>query len=182
MTVFFTADHHFGHANVIAFQDRPWPAIADHDAGLIDCWNAVVGPTDVVYHLGDFAYRTSREHAQSVFNRLNGVKHFIRGNHDKSWVDSLVWASVNDIAQVSEEGTRIVLCHYAMRVWPGDRRGAVMLYGHSHGRLSGNSQSLDVGVDCWGFTPESWSQIRDRLATLPPRLPPEDDDALGQGV
>ena len=92
------------------------------------------------------------------------------------------WASVNDIAQISVEGARIVLCHYAMRVWPGDRRGAVMLYGHSHGRLSGNSQSLDVGVDCWGFAPASWSQVRERLATLPPRLPLEDDDALAQGV
>jgi calcineurin-like phosphoesterase family protein len=63
---------------------------------------------------------------------------------------------------------KLVLCHYALRSRPGSRRGAVHLYGHSHGTLPGNGQSLDVGVDCWDFRPVSLSQIREVLEREPP--------------
>ena len=41
----------------------------------------------------------------------------------------------------------IVLCHYAMRVWNKSHHGNFMLYGHSHGSLADdpNSMSFDVG-------------------------------------
>ncbi len=43
-----------------------------------------------------------------------------------------------------------------------------MLYGHSHGSLPGNSQSVDVGVDNgWGYKPVTLAQIEQRLKTLP---------------
>ncbi|KRP89238.1 hypothetical protein AOQ73_26835 [Bradyrhizobium pachyrhizi] len=34
-----------------------------------------------------------------------------------------------------------------------DRRGAIHVYGHSHGKLPGNGASCDVGVDRWDFRP-----------------------------
>jgi len=61
-----------------------------------------------------------------------------------------------------------VLSHYSMRSWNGMRRGAVQLYGHSHGRLPGTNQCVDVGVDVWDFRPVSFPEIRQRLADLPP--------------
>jgi hypothetical protein len=53
-----------------------------------------------------------------------------------------------------------VLCHYALRTWNGSHRGALRLYGHSHGGLAGDSQSVDVGVDCWDFRPVTLDEIR----------------------
>ena len=47
------------------------------------------------------------------------------------------------------------------------RRGALHVYGHSHGKLPGNNVSLDVGVDCWNLRPVTLSEIRARLAMLP---------------
>jgi hypothetical protein len=38
---------------------------------------------------------------------------------------------------------------------------------HSHGGLAGDSQSLDVGVDCWDFRPVTLREIKERLATMP---------------
>ena len=72
------------------------------------------------------------------------------------------------MADITVDGTRLILCHYGMRVWPAMHRGALQLYGHSHGRLPGNSLSCDIGVDDWGYAPVSLPQIRARLATLPP--------------
>lgn len=65
------------------------------------------------------------------------------------------------------DGQTIVLCHYALRTWRNIRRGAIHLFGHSHGNLPGNRQSLDVGVDCTGYAPIALPQIRSMLAQLP---------------
>ena len=56
MTVFFTADTHFGHANVIRLSKSPFADISAMNEALISGWNEVVGNEDVVWHLGDFAY------------------------------------------------------------------------------------------------------------------------------
>jgi calcineurin-like phosphoesterase family protein len=58
-------------------------------------------------------------------------------------------------------------------VWNASHHGALHFYGHSHGNLPGDSQSLDVGVDCWDFRPASLAEIRARLATLPTRREPD---------
>lgn len=47
-------------------------------------------------------------------------------------------------AEVSINGQRIVLCHYAMRVWNHSSHGAWHLYGHSHGRLPSVDASLSM--------------------------------------
>ena len=85
--IWFTADHHFGHANIIRFCDRPFADVDAMNESLIANWNAVVTPKDTVYHLGDL-FLTNREAAQTIRSRLNGSICLIRGNHDKT-ADSL---------------------------------------------------------------------------------------------
>jgi len=31
MTIYFTADLHLGHTDILAFAQRPWPTIEEHD-------------------------------------------------------------------------------------------------------------------------------------------------------
>ena len=50
---------------------------------MIRAWNAVVRPQDIVWHLGDFAYKCTIEYAESVRARLNRRIRLIRGNHDE---------------------------------------------------------------------------------------------------
>lgn len=171
----FTADTHIGHAAILSptmhcKRGAHFRSIQEHDDALVENWNAVVAPDDEVFHLGDFAHKTSEEHARSVFRRLNGRKHLIKGNHEKLG-NKLEWASKHDFLEVTVDGKHLVLFHYGMRVWPRMRRGSLHLYGHSHGALPGCSQSLDVGVDAWDFRPVSLAEILDRMATLPPAYP-----------
>lgn len=175
MTVWFTADTHFGHANVIALCSRPFETVTEMDRALVDIWNSRVSPDDDVWHLGDFSHRNAKA-ASSYLARLHGRKRLIWGNHDSEEVRGLdVWASSQQMAEIAVDGTRLVLMHYAMKVWPGDRRGAIHLYGHSHARLLGDSQSCDVGVDVpfVGFGPVSLKEIQRHLTTLPPHADPE---------
>jgi len=136
------------------------------DEALIANWNAKVGQLDRVFHLGDFCM-TNRDRGQRIFNRLNGQKHLVLGNHDKTGRQIKGWNWVHAYHELTIDKQRIVLCHYAMRVFNRVHHGAIQLYGHSHGRLPGNSQQLDVGVDCWDYSPVNLDDIKRRLKTLP---------------
>ncbi len=88
MTVFFTSDHHFGHANILRFEDESrrnvsggrFQTIAEHDERLIELWNETVSADDTVYCLGDFSYK--QHTMEAVLPRMNGKKILIAGNHD----------------------------------------------------------------------------------------------------
>jgi calcineurin-like phosphoesterase family protein len=155
----FTADTHFGHANIVRSSARPFTSIEEHDEALVDNWNASVSPGDDVFHLGDFAFR-NKTSAAAYRWRLHGNIHLIEGNHDAAAHhirDSFVWYEQLHSIKVNDQA--IVLCHYAMRIWHKSHHGAWHLYGHSHFSLPDdpNARSLDVGVDA----------VAGRLANLP---------------
>ena len=79
--VFFTSDTHFYHANIINFCGRPFKNVEVMNETLIANWNSVVGPDDIVFHLGDFCLGGSAEWT-NILNRLNGKIYLIVGNHD----------------------------------------------------------------------------------------------------
>ena len=158
MTVFFTADTHFGDHRTINIQRRPFADVATMDAALIAGWNAVVGPEDLVWHLGDVARRPAA--VADLLARLNGRKHLLRGNNDPdATLAAEGWASVGDYAEITVEERNLVLCHYPFRSWNGQHRGAINLHGHSHGRLKPMPRQYDVGVDPNGFAPVRLAQL-----------------------
>lgn len=180
--LWFAADTHFGHGNIIKNCGRPFADADEMDAALIANWNAVVAPKDEVRHLGDFAWSKDPKYLARIFDQLNGSKHLIVGNHDHGPTRRLPWASVDKLKGVKVDGSLIVLCHYGMRVWPKSHFGSLHLYGHSHGNLPGTRQSCDVGVDCWDFRPVSISEIRLRLEQTPEpgeAATPEPEDQPG---
>jgi calcineurin-like phosphoesterase family protein len=92
--------------------------------------------------------------AAGLLARLDGAKHLVAGNNDPPWLRALPgWASVQDYAELLLDGRRLVLCHYPLRAWNGQHRGALQLHGHSHGRLKPLTRQVDVGVDAQGFHP-----------------------------
>lgn len=163
MTIFFTSDTHFDHANVIRFCDRPFESVGEMNEALIKNWNAKVKPQDTIYHLGDFCMGSD---GQRIMNRLNGKKHLIIGNHDKKGVKLNGWESVSHYVELNHNKQFIVLSHYAMRVWNKSHYGSWMLYGHSHGSLPDdpNALSFDVGVDCHNYAPLSFSEVKAIMA------------------
>jgi calcineurin-like phosphoesterase family protein len=154
MAVWFTADTHFGHAGALSLYRRPFASVSEMNAAMIERWNQTVGSDDEVWHLGDFALRTGAEAAAALLRALNGRKHLVTGNNDPPEVISLPdWASVQAYAEITVDGQRLVLCHYAFRTWNGMAKGALNLHGHSHGRLKSLPRQTDAGVDCWDFRP-----------------------------
>lgn len=91
---FIISDTHFGHKNVLQFEpsrntQMRIDSFENHDEWLVERWNSVVSPDDVVLHLGDFAFNS----ASNYLPRLNGTIILILGNHDQVYSHS----SYNDI-------------------------------------------------------------------------------------
>jgi calcineurin-like phosphoesterase family protein len=157
----FTADTHFGHGGARALYRRPFASITAMDEAMVGCWNAAVGPGDVVWHLGDFAVHHPAPGA--VLDRLHGTKHLLTGNNDPPAVTSLPgWASVTPYMELHVDGTLLVLCHYAFRTWHGMSKGAINLHGHSHGRLRPQIRQFDVGVDVQDFRPVTLAALLEK--------------------
>lgn len=169
MTIFFTADTHFGHGGALGLFRRPFSDVASMDAAMERLWNETVGPGDEVWHLGDVAVEPRSPRSKPAFSerllerlsRLNGAKHLIAGNSDvPAWAAWPGWLSVQPYAEVTVDDVPLVLCHYALRSWNNDGRGAINLHGHSHGRLPPLLRQFDVGVDARDFRPVTLEQLR----------------------
>jgi len=172
--IFFTADHHFGHKNIIKFCNRPFGYVDEMNEFLIQRWNDKVGHNDKVYHLGDLGLN-SPDRLREILNRLNGKIYLIKGNHEKSAVacrDRFEWIKEYHELIVNDDDFHkgkqlIVLFHYALREWNASHHGTFHLYGHSHGTLEDlkGSRSFDVGVDCHDYSPISYLEVK-RLMSL----------------
>jgi len=167
---FFTADTHFGHA--LMLQNRPFSSTDEMDRALIDSWNAVVKDHDIVWHLGDFSYHDEAR-TKSIFDQLKGRKRLVIGNHDidnrgnvRKSLAGLAWDQPPvHYAETKQEGERVILHHYSMRVWAASHHGSWHFFGHSHGRLPAHGRSRDVGVDCpdTGYAPCSFWHLTQNM-------------------
>lgn len=157
----FTSDLHLGHHNIIKYSNRPFSGIQEMDDTIISNWNSKVQQYDHIWFLGDFCF-SDLEKGQRYLDRLNGIKHLIKGNHDKSGVQLKGWDTIDDLVEIQVDKQWITLCHYAMRIWNRSHYGTYHLYGHSHGSLPDdpNSLSFDVGVDCHNFMPLSFQDVK----------------------
>jgi calcineurin-like phosphoesterase family protein len=160
MRIFFTSDTHFGEARRIKVDHRPFTSVAEQDKKLIARWNAVVGPKDAIYHLGDFTNAKDPGRVTKLLAALNGRKHLIIGNNDsKATIANKAWASVAHYAEIEVEGKLLILCHYPFRTWHNMGKGSIDLHGHSHGRLKEATRQYDVGVDVFDFRPVTLKTI-----------------------
>lgn len=162
--IFFTSDTHFSDARVLRIDHRPFSDIVDHDEALIANWNEAVGPEDEVWHLGDFRLGRNGD-CDELLSRLNGYKHLIVGNNDpESTTTAKQWASVQHYAELTLEGYRLIICHYAFRTWNQMGEKSINLHGHSHGRLKPLPRQFDVGVDAQSLKPVTLQDILERKA------------------
>lgn len=169
--IWFTADTHFGHANIIKHCRRPFASVEEMDETLLRNINARVSRSDTLYHLGDFAFRSgspARYREQLKCRRLI----LIMGNHDPQTAAGYPKSNFAELfsevhlmlrikVPVAAKPQITVLSHYAMKVWDRSHYGAWHLFGHSHGTLSDNptERSCDVGVDANGFAPLSLDDV-----------------------
>jgi calcineurin-like phosphoesterase family protein len=168
--ILFTADHHFGHANIIRHCGRPFQSAEEMDEALIANWNRAVKPQDTIFILGDLFFRNAVS-AEEYLQRLNGKKHLIVGNHDKDWMKKTdlpkYFVSVEKFAEISDGAHKITLCHYPLMTWNDVAKGGYMIHGHIHNDtrapyfplLRNMPNLLNAGVDVNKFCPVHFNAL-----------------------
>lgn len=163
---FFTSDEHFGHFNVIRYNNRPFKTLEEMDETLIQNFNSKVSNSDsnVTIHCGDFTFAKTYEEAHRKYiSRLNGKHVFLMGSHDY-WLKQA--RGIHEVWERKIQGQWVVACHYAMRVWARSHYGSWHVYGHSHGNLPSFGKSYDVGVDNNALFPLSFEELSGIMSLL----------------
>ena len=139
--IYFTADTHFGHANIVKMCQRPYPDVDAMNEAMIAAWNERVQGNDTVYIVGDMFFRSADP--ECILKRLKGRKRLIVGNHDGSWMGkvdlSRYFLSVDNFLEISDGVHGLTLCHYPMLTWKHAKR-SYMIHGHIH---------ADTSADFW---------------------------------
>jgi len=176
LMIYFTADQHFGHANIIKLCSRPFSDVQEMDEVLIDNWNRRVTNGDTIYIIGDLFFRNTVP-TEEYLMRLKGKKHLILGNHDNTWIRKVdiakYFLSVDTLTEIGDGQRKLILCHYPMMSWNAMSRGSYMIHGHIHENtnaqywplLQNNPDILNAGVDINYFTPVPFEEMLENNAT-----------------
>ena len=136
--IYFTADLHFGHQNIIRAAHRPFETAEEMDAALIKNWNDRVAADDEVYILGDLSLR-GPQYTMQILRQLKGVKYLVRGNHDgfvdRSSFDCSLFQWVKEYHRLFCLGRQFILFHYPIVEWDQAHHGSFQLHGHQHSPL-----------------------------------------------
>ena len=133
---YFISDLHFGHKNCLAFDNRPFKSIEEHDEYIIKVWIETVSIDDDVYILGDISWYNSTKTLE-IFKQLNGRLHLIKGNHDTNVLKNLelrkLFVEITDYKELFiDKDTSVVLCHYPIPCFKNHYYGWYHFYGHVH--------------------------------------------------
>lgn len=134
----YISDTHFGHANILKFDNRPFRDADEMQEIMIENWNQKVDKNDSIYILGDFCWGKDPEW-KSILDRLNGSKFLIKGNHDGLNMSSSLkskFAWIGDYKEVTDFGFRVIMSHYPMLFYKHNYDpNYYMLHGHVHKTL-----------------------------------------------
>jgi calcineurin-like phosphoesterase family protein len=151
----FTSDTHFSSDRALELSKRPFSDVKEMDWTMIERWNNVVKPNDIVYHLGDFGDNW-------VLDYLTGNIKFVIGNYErdgKSEIDENKVEILPELSHIEIDGNKFLLNHEPIPCKENKTDDEFCLFGHIHGRQKIKDFGMDVGVDCNNFTPVSLNDV-----------------------
>ena len=167
--IYFTADTHFGHANIIKFCNRPFSDVHEMNEYMISAWNSRVGKNDTVFIIGDMIFRSATT-PEEILSRLKGKKRLIMGNHDHGWLTHInsdkFFESVDTMLEYATGERNFVMCHYPLVSYRHDSKW-YMIHGHIHNDtnldfwplLKSRPLVLNAGADINNFMPVTFEEM-----------------------
>ena len=182
MEIWFISDLHLNHNQSFIYEPRGFINIKDMNEVIIEIWNSVVKPEDIVYNLGD-TIMGDQTMGIELYKKLNGTSCMIWGNHCTENKQKLLSALPNVIALgyahvFKYKKLSLYLSHYPTLTANYDDKHfsqhVINLHGHTHQQAnflySNNPFMYHVGVDSHNCTPvhidEVMADIRQRWQDL----------------
>lgn len=169
--IYFSSDTHFGHDRKFIFKKRGFNSVEEMNAAIIENWNSLVQPDDIIYHLGDVMLGDNNTGIECL-KQLNGEIHLLFGNHDTSTRQKLYAKCPNVFIDgfatiIKVQNYNFYLSHYPTIVANDDnnlplKRQIISLYGHTHQNENFYNDiptMYHVGMDSHNNTPVSFDTI-----------------------
>lgn len=163
--IWFTSDTHFGHDKSFICEPRGFSTADEMNEAIIERWNKLVKPNDIVYHLGD-VFLNNNEIGVECFKRLNGQIFMIWGNHDTDVKKNLLARECNILGGwysylIKYGKLSLYLSHYPSITANYDEKHfnqhVINLHGHTHQQKNflyvDNPFMYHVGMDSHNCTP-----------------------------
>lgn len=163
--IWITSDTHLGHTNIIKYCARPYDSAEQMNKDIIQKWNSVVSPQDLVYHLGDFGFGSKADVTQWQ-HMLHGRIKLIKGNHDNhtnQWYRDCGFVEVYDRPILVQD---FYLLSHAPLEFMNDYIPFANIYGHVHNDERWKpvtKHSYNACVDVNNFTPVLFDDIKSYL-------------------
>lgn len=167
--IWVISDTHFNHANIIQYCNRPFDNVHHMNETIVENWNKLVKPEDIVYHCGD-VYFAKKADSTNILGRLNGRKRLILGNHDDG-KDKLLLSTFQKILawrMFPEFG--LLLSHFPVHrdsLFAHKREESLVnVHGHIHEKLvllensHPDTRYKNVSVEHTGYAPVNIETIR----------------------
>lgn len=150
--VWLSSDYHFGHFNILKYCGRPFSNIGEMNDEIIRKHNEVVKKDDMVFCLGDIAFK----HGLSFIEKMNGIFFFVRGNHDDKKTRRISHKTI----AFECKGKHFLCVHNPKNIIDGFDLNIV---GHVHEKWQYHIKmnAFNVGVDVNNFYPVSLNDIMD---------------------
>ena len=158
--IYFMSDLHYGHNNVIKYDDRGFDTVENMNSYIVSKLNKL-NPDDIVFDLGDMFWNTPLNEIKEILESIPCKNIYkIMGNHDKYglYYDQAPLKSyfkiISDILDIQIEYNNvtymITLSHYPIVSWNHKSQGSIMVHGHCHGNIDQYNDSvydlrLDIG-------------------------------------
>lgn len=152
--IFVWGDQHRSHQNILAFDNRPFTTIEDHDRHLINEVEKLPNDSTLI-DLGDFSLggrRKCEDNFNQYIQQLHGKNIslvYLFGNHDHCIRNLIKYdkykfpnVSFRDNYTLYVNKQRFVFYHYPVDYWEDSDTGSIMVHGHVHKELTENESML----------------------------------------
>lgn len=162
--IWLTSDTHFYHEQDFLYAPRGFQNTWEMTEAIVERWNSVVKPEDIVYHLGDVLMG---HYDVNVLKCLNGQLCIVRGNHDtdrklsdiNATRPDTIFVGTSDLIKIGK--LSLFLCHYPVLTANFDdkhfNQHVISLHGHTHQKgnwlFPDNPFVYHVGMDSHGCYP-----------------------------
>lgn len=190
--IFLTSDTHFCHNQSFIYEPRGFSSVKEMNEAIVERWNNVVKPDDMVFHLGDLMLNDD-DVGFHMLKRLNGHICVVWGNHDSRKRQERVWnypiITLGYAHQFEHKKITCYLSHYPTLTANYDvkhfNQHVINFHAHTHQKTNFlnpmNPFMYHVGMDSHNCTPvnieEAISDIRNRwneIGQLPVSMKLED--------
>lgn len=166
--VWFIADTHFGHWNIVKYCNRPFESVEDMERVLIHNWNSKIRKDDKVFMLGDFAL-CGKADIVRIGRQLNGRKTLVFGNHDGASKNTYYEAGFEYVSKYPIVYNDYFILSHEPPKFMSENTPYAYIYGHVHDSemySTVTKRSCCVCVERWNYSPISFSQIYERMEKM----------------